>query len=155
MWIWWHTAILLTIFRRRATLIVGLFCAKEPIIIGATNFRERATNFRETYSDLTAKIVLRCGDSVHRHVSHCVFFPGKFFNFNFFWFEDLETYSEIAADIALCYGDWGHVQTPPPFWVMFSLMSTGWWRCFGCLVFTGHFPQKSPTMSGSFAENEM
>jgi len=123
--IWWvrymfcprmkrHTAILLTIFRRRATLIVGLFCAKETLIIRATNFRERATHFAETYSDLTAKIVLRCGDWGHRQVSPGAFFPWKFSNFYFFKFGDLEMYSDVAAEIALCYGDWGHIQTTPP-----------------------------------------
>jgi len=40
-------------------------------------------------------------------------------------------------------------------WDLRCVPSTGWCRVTGRLIFTGHFPQKSPIIKGSFAKNDL
>jgi len=77
------------------------------------------------------------------------------------WFHNRETILCFIASYRLCPQTPLHIICPTVsacvhrFEVWFHHGDTGWRRPTGCRIFTCHFLQKSPTISGSSAENDL
>ena len=142
------------------------FCAKEPISIGLfcgkwstkiliqhnkthvitgwrfklqVIFRKRATNYKVLWRKITYKDdnetwcdVCHYRVKMHRMPYLCRAFSAK-----------------EPLIIRLFCGKW-----PTKMKHDVTCVITGW-TCIGCLIFVGHFPQKSNTICGSFAETDL
>jgi len=104
-------------------------CLKMQII-----FRKRATNYRALMRKMTYEDKASCGSSPPCTMS-CSYV---------FTHQEYHMYSHI-----------NHAYHVLLICIHTSTMPMGWRSSVRCLIFIDHFPQKSPIISGSFAEREL
>ena len=71
----------------------------------------------------------------------------------------LYTYMYIYIYIYICsiyiYMQYIYIQIYSELYTWLAVRAYRWQRCTGCHIFTGHFPQKSPRIRGSFAQRDL
>jgi len=86
--------------------------------------------------------VLQCAARAHIHGG---LIPVRTYKYVY-----IRTYVRVNIHVYMCLTvDFSYLIT------LVSGVSTGWHRIIGCLIFRGHFPQKSPRIRGSFAKNDL